>query len=83
MSLLHEPAHAEADLLLWPPCPASENKCNVGYAFVNMISSVHIISFYQEAFPINGICIHMLSKDDYPDNEEDDKGLNEKMLPRK
>ncbi|ONM05014.1 hypothetical protein ZEAMMB73_Zm00001d032404 [Zea mays] len=56
-----------------------KNKCNVGYAFVNMISSVHIISFYQEAFPINGICIHMLSKDDYPDNEEDDKGLNEKV----
>lgn len=24
-----------------------KNKCNVGYAFINMISPVHIISFYQ------------------------------------
>ncbi|AQL02818.1 Protein MEI2-like 5 [Zea mays] len=114
-----------------------KNKCNVGYAFVNMISPVHIISFYQafngkkwekfnsekvaslayariqgrsalishfqnsslmnedkrcrpilfnpngqesvhqEAFPINGICIHMLPEDDYLDNE-DGKSLNEK-----
>jgi len=24
-----------------------QNKCNVGYAFINMISPTHIISFYQ------------------------------------
>lgn len=28
--------------LLW-----LQNKCNVGYAFINMISPSHIISFYQ------------------------------------
>jgi len=114
-----------------------KNKCNVGYAFINMISPVHIISFYQafngkkwekfnsekvaslayariqgrsalishfqnsslmnedkrcrpilfnpngqdsvnqEAFPINGICIHMPLEDDCLDNEED-KNQNEK-----
>ncbi|AQK79800.1 Protein MEI2-like 5 [Zea mays] len=70
-----------------------KNKCNVGYAFINMVSPVHIISFYQvffflglcflfavtcrEAFPINGICIHMPLEDDCLDNEEN-KSLNEK-----
>lgn len=24
-----------------------QNKCNVGYAFINMVSPSHIISFYQ------------------------------------
>ncbi|GJN06139.1 hypothetical protein PR202_ga23835 [Eleusine coracana subsp. coracana] len=110
-----------------------KNKCNVGYAFINMISPVHIISFFQafngkkwekfnsekvaslayariqgrtalishfqnsslnedkrcrpilfhpngsdtgnqEAFPINGMCIHMPLEDatgDSLDNEED------------
>lgn len=33
--------------LLW-----LQNKCNVGYAFINMISPSHIISFYQVEFSI-------------------------------
>lgn len=28
-----------------------QNKCNVGYAFINMVSSSHIVSFYQVTFP--------------------------------
>jgi hypothetical protein len=32
-----------------------QNKCNVGYAFINMISPVHIISFYQVIFFL-GLC---------------------------
>lgn len=27
--------------------PLVQNKCNVGYAFINMVSSSHIISFYE------------------------------------
>ncbi|XP_034590568.1 protein MEI2-like 2 isoform X1 [Setaria viridis] len=115
-----------------------KNKCNVGYAFINMISPTHIISFYQafngkkwekfnsekvaslayariqgrtalishfqnsslmnedkrcrpilfhpnglesgnqDAFPINGICIHMPVEDDLFD-DEDDKSQDVKM----
>ncbi|AQK79789.1 Protein MEI2-like 5 [Zea mays] len=32
-----------------------KNKCNVGYAFINMVSPVHIISFYQVFFFL-GLC---------------------------
>jgi len=28
-----------------------QNKCNVGYAFINMVSSSHIVSFYQVFLP--------------------------------
>ncbi|XP_052110885.1 protein MEI2-like 2 [Arachis duranensis] len=27
-----------------------KNKCNVGYAFINMVSPSHMISFYEEKF---------------------------------
>jgi len=120
-----------------------QNKCNVGYAFINMISPTHIISFYQafngkkwekfnsekvaslayariqgrtalishfqnsslmnedkrcrpilfhpnglesgnqEAFPINGICIHMPVEDgtgDSLDDEDDVKAGGESSM---
>jgi len=120
-----------------------KNKCNVGYAFINMISPTHIISFYQafngkkwekfnsekvaslayariqgrtalishfqnsslmnedkrcrpilfhpnglesgnqEAFPINGICIHMPVEDgtgDSLDDEDDVKAGGESSM---
>jgi hypothetical protein len=28
-------------------CPTFQNKCNVGYAFINMTNPQHIIPFYQ------------------------------------
>ncbi|XP_073116327.1 protein MEI2-like 2 isoform X2 [Elaeis guineensis] len=41
-----------------------KNKCNVGYAFINMVSPSHIISFYQEPFPLNGMMnIHVWQQD--------------------
>ena len=33
-------------IVLSPPFPF-QNKCNVGYAFINMIDPQHIIPFYQ------------------------------------
>ncbi|RLN13331.1 protein MEI2-like 2 isoform X1 [Panicum miliaceum] len=113
-----------------------KNKCNVGYAFINMISPTHIVSFYQafngknwekfnsekvaslayariqgrtalmshfqnsslmnedkrcrpilfhpnglesgnqEAFPINGICIHMPVEDGAGDSLDDEDDMN-------
>lgn len=37
-----------------------QNKCNVGYAFINMISPSHIISFYQVEFSILCFVVSML-----------------------
>lgn len=37
----------EDDLFLLYACFCLQNKCNVGYAFINMVSPSHIIPFYK------------------------------------
>jgi hypothetical protein len=37
-------------------CPTFQNKCNVGYAFINMTNPQHIIPFYQVRDTIYRAC---------------------------
>ncbi|KAK4398200.1 protein MEI2-like 2 [Sesamum angolense] len=40
-----------------------KNKCNVGYAFINMVAPSHIITFYEDAFPTGNLNIFIRQPD--------------------
>lgn len=54
-NMYHDPKFYDSDFGLWFNF-LLQNKCNVGYAFINMVSPSHIIPFYEVCLGLSPTC---------------------------